>query len=256
MKHPFTVALMTFAALTIVASLGANAQTFVSGFIDARSAIFNADPANSVTALNPLMFSLTPGSGRILTFSSVTGDTKSQGDPGQPYAGPDGQYWFTNGVHITSLGSISGVIDDVGDSQMSLVGVFTADTISGPAPVRQNYTGSVKNQASYTPLLNQTFFIGDGLTGTYVGDAATGHGSGVPQLFYVPTGATRLYLGFADAPTFNGSPGSYMDNLRGLNATFTVAPAGVPEPGVSAIFGIGVMALAGFALRSRRALKP
>jgi hypothetical protein len=34
-----------------------------------------------------------------------------------------------------------------------------------PAPARLHFEGQA-NQASYAPLLNQPFFIGDGLTGT------------------------------------------------------------------------------------------
>ena len=51
--------------------------------------------------------------------------------------------------------------------------------------------------ASLSPLIDQVFFIGDGLTGD---------GSGSVQQFIVPTGATALYLGITDAPGYNGSP--------------------------------------------------
>ena len=52
-----------------------------------------------------------------------------------------------------------------------------------------------------SPELAQTFFIGDGRTST-----------GRPQRFHPPTGATRLYLGLADAWSFDGPPGFYADN--------------------------------------------
>jgi hypothetical protein len=58
--------------------------------------------------------------------------------------------------------------------------------------------------ATLTPALGQVFFIGDGLTGT---------GSGSVQTFTVPRGATRLFLGIADASGFGGRPGCYGDNI-------------------------------------------
>jgi hypothetical protein len=40
----------------------------------------------------------------------------------------------------------------------------------------------------------------------------------------VPTGATELFLGFADANGFSGVPGYYNDNTGGLNVVFTPIP--------------------------------
>src|SRR5262249_39942824 len=91
--------------------------------------------------------------------------------------------------------------------------------------------------------LNQTFFIGDGLTGT---------GSGSVQVFHVPDGATRLYLGFADAFFFQGDPGYYDDNTGSLTATFMVtAISGVPEPGSFMLALLGVTIGAVFYARRR-----
>ena len=98
--------------------------------------------------------------------------------------------------------------------------------------------------AAATPLLNQVFFIGDGLTG---------HGIGTVQQFFVPTGATRLLLGFADAPGYAGSPGSYGDNTGALSVISTAfgATGGVPEPLTWALLTTG-FGIAGTALRRRR----
>lgn len=87
---------------------------------------------------------------------------------------------------------------------------------------------------SISPGLNQIFFIGDGLTGT---------GTGEVQTFYVPTGATRLFLGVID-------DGGYYDNRGQIDATITPrissVAAGVPEPTTWAmmILGIGAIGLA------------
>jgi hypothetical protein len=75
---------------------------------------------------------------------------------------------------------------------------------------------------SFTPLLNQTFFIGDGLTGT---------GAGNRQSFAVPSGATLLYLGFADGldlgdythdlqNTSPATPGWYFDNTGAVTVAY------------------------------------
>jgi hypothetical protein len=68
------------------------------------------------------------------------------------------------------------------------------------------------------PVLNQSFFVGDGQTST-----------GTVQQFDVPTGATELYLGIQDSYNFGWSsgmdPGYYDDNTGGFTATVSV-----PEP--------------------------
>jgi hypothetical protein len=92
----------------------------------------------------------------------------------------------------------------------------------------------------FTPLLNQIFFIGDGLAG----DGLTS------QTFLAPTGSTRLFLAVAD------SFGSSTGNLGSLAVTFdaTGGPGGgVPEPASWALMIAG-FGLAGGALRHRRSL--
>jgi hypothetical protein len=87
-----------------------------------------------------------------------------------------------------------------------LVGVFMDQDAPGPiAPPRLDFTGA----ESYSPLapqLEQTFYIGDG--------------QGVR--YQVPAGATRLYLGFADADNGQGAPGWYTDNRGQLRAVVSL----------------------------------
>jgi hypothetical protein len=93
-----------------------------------------------------------------------------------------------------------------------LVGVFT--TKKGPkgaAPDALDFTtGDGTAFTSLAPALDQTFFIGDGLTGDH---------KGIVQTFTVPSGARKLWLGISDAPFYNGSPGAYGDNI----GSYTVA---------------------------------
>jgi hypothetical protein len=70
---------------------------------------------------------------------------------------------------------------------------------------------------------------------------------GASDSFTAPTGAARLYFGFADAGSFNGVSGFYADNSGALQVSASPAP----EPAVWAllIFGCGAM---GVAARRRR----
>jgi len=73
------------------------------------------------------------------------------------------------------------------------------------------------------------------------------------QEFYAPAGATRLFLGFADAYEFGyptSYPGYYNDNSGLLEVEFDVSF--VPEPGSLLAFGTGIIGLTGIALRRRR----
>jgi hypothetical protein len=116
---------------------------------------------------------------------------------------------FGGGTNINADGGISGIVSD---SNLFLTGVFLANGEPGaPAPASLNFTGD-ENFGSLSPHLRQTFFIGDGLTGT---------SSGATQVFHIPSGATRLYLGFADASGFHGAQGCYSDNSGSLRATVT-----------------------------------
>jgi len=90
---------------------------------------------------------------------------------------------------------------------MFLVGVFLGDDPpSDPAPRRLNFTKRERFDL-LAPQIGQTFLIGDGQGRTY----------------RVPKGATRLFLGFADAYTYQGNPGWYDNNAGRLMVTVHVA---------------------------------
>ena len=67
-------------------------------------------------------------------------------------------------------------------------------------------TGIGVNFTTLSPQIGQLFIIGDGTTS-----------SAQTRTYYVPTGATELYLGFADSSNFQGPCGQYADNSGSVN---------------------------------------
>lgn len=128
--------------------------------------------------------------GTSLTFSA-TGSTSYTG--GICYGpSPDGGCL----VNVDS-GPANG-ISSVQVAEDALIGVFVgAGVPSGQAPAGLDFVGNT-SFTSLWPVLDQVFFIGDGLTGT---------GSGAVQQFVVPAGATRLFLASSDdlGASFNNS---------------------------------------------------
>jgi hypothetical protein len=161
-------------------------------------------------------FSVDPN--EILTFSSVTGMV---GCNFVITNGPAGPCWPGVSTTVSSYGGLSGI--DVYQDNMFLVGVFLSaaePTGLGPSVLEYNYgtPGSLNtDDPSFSPGLDQVFYIGDGLTGT-----------GQEQVFNVPAGAGRLYLGFADS--FDSVPSYYADNVGSLTATFAITTTATPEP--------------------------
>lgn len=79
--------------------------------------------------------------------------------------------------------------------------MFLDDSVpSGEGPPILNFTHA-EGFLTLSPQLFQTFFIGNGFTGT------------IDKIFYVPEGATRLFLGISDGCVLaSGPPGCYNDN--------------------------------------------
>jgi hypothetical protein len=115
---------------------------------------------------------------------------------------PDGVGAYPASSSNTGYKSISGIKAPFAGY---LVGVFVGKRgPKGPAPALLDFTtGTGTAFTTLAPVLDQTFFIGDGLTGD---------DTGTLQTFTVPDGAATLYLGISDAGGFNGPPGAYFDN--------------------------------------------
>ena len=161
--------------------------------------------SNGSYGATPTVEALTFNAGPNQTFTfSASGLV---GCCGSADIGPDG---YRGSSNIDKLKSISGFR---APRQLPLVGVFTNGKPKGAAPPDYSYKKGV-GQLSFSPRLNQVFFIGDGLTGT---------GKGSTQTFNVPPTATELWLGFADADSFHGPPGYYGDNPGSLTVSGTLS---------------------------------
>ncbi len=196
-------------------------NSFGSGYGDAPA------PAGGGGGLPPIEIAL---NGRtqlnISAFGTVSPD-------GVVFNGPDGVQWtfgFPNPNDILSHRSISGIVNN---KNLFLAGVFLDNGVPGSAPPRLDFT-NVMDFLSITPLLGQTFYIGDGVS----------QPTGTPQVFNAPAGATKLFLGFEDAFEFQGLPGSYANNAGSLQ----VSVQAVPEPTTIAVVALGA---AIFLLRKR-----
>lgn len=190
---------------------------------------------DTLAANPPVLYSPVTG-GQVLMFSA-TGSTSVDGSC---FANADGigasGYCYAN-EFSDGTGPINGIGNYTGPADV-LYGVFlnssTPTGTGGPASLDYTVPANI-SAASYTPALNQIFYIGDGLTG---------NGTGAVQQFLVPTGATRLYLAVAD------SVGGSNNNVGSLSVTVTVASA--PEPatvGMSAFALLAALAV----VRRRRA---
>lgn len=153
---------------------------------------------DSAPADSPMEVAVTSGHDLVFT---VTGGTSN--GPSGPAIVPDGANIITHDEE----NSIAPLIAPL----TSLVGVFVdANAPSGDAPPAYlDYTTEIaRNATRYAPGLRQPFFIGDGLTT-----------DNVRQIFRVPSGATRLFLGALDA---------YDNHLN--FGSFTVQVAEAPPP--------------------------
>lgn len=217
---PAQAGVVVIPATTDIWLAGQSSGSTVTGYFGSDSA-----PANSPIGISVI-------AGHILTFSA-SGTTSV-----------DGSCFVSNadgGCYTDEFGFSPGPANGISLAHVpsdGLVGVFVgAAGPSGPTPAALDFTGANASFLSLAPVLDQQFFIGDGLTGT---------GTGSVQQFLVPTGATTLYLAVSDS--VGGSTG----NLGSLSATVSdLGPAPTPEPG-----SLGLLAAAAGGLvfvRRRRA---
>ncbi|MEM4406646.1 MAG: pre-peptidase C-terminal domain-containing protein, partial [Candidatus Methanomethylicaceae archaeon] len=217
-----------------------SASNYASRPVSGLANIFSAGLDSAFDGILPPFVRFSTGSGKIITFPSITGLVSAGGNL---MNGADGGDFFSGTTDILSYQGISGIIYGKGDPDfpdyetypelgyipgktMFLVGVFLGpDEPTEPAPERLDFTDSPYGIGTdfidLYPEIGQTFFIGDGLTS-----------EGELQQFHVPEGATRLFLGFADAEQFgypSSEPGYYGDNAGNLNVNISLNTIQSPD---------------------------
>jgi PEP-CTERM motif len=237
------------AALALASSL-VDASATVATIANTASPWAYSTPVADGSSTQPFIQAITPGAGQVLTFSSVTGTvnltvssgpTHSYGPDGGP-SDPPGQIpVFT----VTPAAGLSGF------QAMQLASVFAGVFLNGnestlhvvPPTLAYGTPGGLSTSStSYSPLVDQVFFIGDGFTGT---------GTGTQQVFNIPVGATELVLGIPDAGFYNGPPGAYQDNSGQFVVTFSISSA-VPEPSTWAMMILGFAGIGAMTYRRRK----
>ncbi|MBA2402456.1 MAG: PEPxxWA-CTERM sorting domain-containing protein [Bradyrhizobium sp.] len=175
------------------------------------------------------------GSGNVFTFSA-TGLVSCCN--GAPDIHPDGGSSSMDVAGANGLSSLSGT------TNIPLVGVFVSSDPSGnPAPAALSFVAT--SPTSFSPLLNQVFYIGDGHSGY-------NNLGGTLLTFTAPSAATMLYLGVIDANGFHADTGYYADNKGSFDVdVMLTVTSGVPEPSTWAMMILGFTGV-GFMAYSRK----
>ncbi|MBS1824311.1 MAG: hypothetical protein JST93_03235 [Acidobacteria bacterium] len=194
-----------FAAICVTLPLWQGPAVAAIGVkVDAKANIYTAGRSTPFNGVLPQYVRFPAGPNKTLQILETTGTVGcTQTDPSHNAEG--GVCLGRTQTNINSFQGISGIRHDT--KTLFLVGVFLDDsTPNDPAPAIVNFTTN-DNATAYSPLLRQTFFIGDGKTT-----------AGVVQQFHIPATATRLFLGFADGAYVVGYPGAYEDNAGSITA--------------------------------------
>ena len=208
----------TAARADVIISVPGTSDPWLAGMPPGSTAsLGDVAPAQSPAEVLGLAFA----PGNLLTFIS-DGSTDHCDFGGCGLAGAEGDLAEGSTGHTTGaengLSNVVALID-------SLIGVFLGPGApnGSAAPGGLDFsTAASRDFASLSPLLKQTFYIGNGLRN----DMST------LQTFVVPAGATRLFLG-----TMDGF--GWFNNVGSLRVTVAVADT-VPEPVTLALLGIGL----------------
>jgi hypothetical protein len=145
---------------------------------------------------------------------------------------------FSGTYQGTPVGSTTGI-------DPALFGVFFNPNFTGTPADSENFrsdaTPDLRILPSYSPSVNQPFFIGDGFTNN---DPLGVPPSGTQQVFNIPIGAKFLLLGI-------GADIVLSDNF-GPGFDVTITSNAVPEPSSLVLLGLGILGLSSYARRVGR----
>jgi len=190
-------------ALTLQAGVAAAAQAVVPGSANPNLAgrgdgysccSGDSTPAQAAVEVKGLAFAPTD----VLTFE-VTGQVSFGGGPVSGN-NPDGDSAFS----MTTYGD--GISSPTDVRANALLGLFLGDESPTGAATPDPLSFATGLAFSWVaPEVGQIFFIGDGLTS----DTNAGLFNGADQIFIVPDGATRLFLGTCDGVGWYNNSGSF-----------------------------------------------
>ncbi len=218
--------------LASFACFGAGAQSLGRVVVHAADNIYGAGQATAPGGGNVPTAVVTLGPGvQCVRVSRVTGSLTCSAasgcitlNKGANYNDADGVGGQQSPTSNTGTSLISGI---KAPNEGYLVAVFIPPGgPAGAAPARLDFTKRRMTAfRKLSPLLDQTFFVGDG---------KAGDGSGFVQRFNVPVGAGALVFGISDTcQNGNGPPGCYFDNLGTFKVLYRLFPAACPRGSVS-----------------------
>ena len=191
---------------------------WLAGMPDGTTAFENdVAPGESPVLVSGLITS----SGTWVEFSEASGLVGNNATAAK--AGPEGNLGEIENHWAGTEHAKSGLTAPIN----SLIGVFLNSSVpSGAAPAALDFTSAgSRNYLELYPALRQPFWIGDGSNDSAV------------QKVFLPTGATRLFLGTQDGHDWYDNAGE-----------FSVVVTQAPEPATLGLLLIGGLAL----LRRRR----
>lgn len=180
---------------------------YLAGAADGTQASKGAgEPPDVAPAQSPVLVDVPLRPGMVLEFRA-TGRVNHA--PGFGFDGPDGA---ATDIQAHSVGAEHGISDIVAPLN-ALLGVFLGpynpEGSVAPPALDFSQRGSI-DYRQLTPAIRQVFFIGDGVTA-----------SGLHQKVVVPFGATRLFLGTADAYGWANNGGAFMVSITSISPTIT-----------------------------------
>jgi len=181
--------LLAHAAWAETVPVSARANPWLAGMTNGSV----ARRGDSAPEESPLLVTNTVITGHATYTFSVSGSV-NHGAP-LPFAAPDGEDLASH-----FLGAENGIAD-VAAPFASLIGVFlgTNSPDQNPAPPPLDFSSATnRDYLELAPVLQQPFFIGDGLTS-----------SGAVQQVIAPIGATRLLLGVMDGYHWADNEGTF-----------------------------------------------
>lgn len=180
--------------------------------VDGRANIYLAEQTADAAATDPAIGRAPPAidmtDAGSIRFDLVEGRV---GCAGSLSNGPDGGDCVSAETRVDASNGYSANTST--NRSLFLVGVFPVMPDSA-VEVEAAVAPESDTALLIEPKANQVFLIGDGRTV-----------EGALQVFVKPAGASRLYLGFADAFGFFGAPGAYDDNVGRLRLAYTLNPS-------------------------------